>query len=40
LKPQNRGQKSEFLVEIFKVDAKIAHVLVVKISDFFDLKNN
>jgi hypothetical protein len=34
LTPLNRGQKSEFRAEIFKVDARVAYVLVVKISDF------
>jgi hypothetical protein len=34
------GQKVKTFAEIFMVDARILHVLVVKISDFFDLKNN
>jgi hypothetical protein len=34
------GQKVKKLAEIFMVDAEILYVLVVKISDFFDLKNN
>jgi hypothetical protein len=32
-------QKSKFWAEIFKVNARIAYVLVVKISNFSDLKN-
>jgi hypothetical protein len=32
-----RSQKVKFLAEIFMVDAGILYVLVVKISDFFDL---
>jgi hypothetical protein len=39
LTPQNRGLKSEFWAEIFKVDAKIAYVLVIKKLDILDLKN-
>jgi hypothetical protein len=39
LTPLNRGQNSKKLAEISKVDARIAYVLVVRISDFFDLKN-
>jgi hypothetical protein len=31
-----KGQKSKFWAEIFKVDAMVAYVLVIKISDFFD----
>jgi hypothetical protein len=34
------GQKVKTFAEIFMVDARILHVLVVKISDLFDLKNN
>jgi hypothetical protein len=34
------GQKVNFLAEIFMVDAKILYVLVVKISDIFNLKKN
>jgi hypothetical protein len=37
--PLTKGQKSKFWPEIFKVDARVAYVLVVKISDFFYLKN-
>jgi hypothetical protein len=33
------GQKVKKLAEIFMVDARILYVLVVKISDFFNLKN-
>jgi hypothetical protein len=33
------GQKVKKLSEIFMVDARILYVLVVKIPDFFDLKN-
>jgi hypothetical protein len=33
------GQKVKKLAEIFMVDARILYVLVVKISDFFYLKN-
>jgi hypothetical protein len=35
LTPLKWGQKSKFGVEIIKVDARIAHVLVIKISDVF-----
>jgi hypothetical protein len=31
------GQKVKKLAEIFMVDARILYVLVIKISDFFDL---
>jgi hypothetical protein len=34
------GQKIKKLAEIFMVDARMLHVLVVKISYFFYLKNN
>jgi hypothetical protein len=34
------GQKVKKLAEIFIVDARILYVLVVKISDFLDLKKN
>jgi hypothetical protein len=34
------GQKVKLLAEILMVDAGILYVLVVKISDFFDLKKN
>jgi hypothetical protein len=34
------GQKIKKLVEIFMVDARILYVIVVKISDFFNLKIN
>jgi hypothetical protein len=33
------SQKVKKLAEIFMVDARILYVLVVKISDFFNLKN-
>jgi hypothetical protein len=36
LTPLNRGQKSKFWAEIFRVDARVAYVLVVKITDFFN----
>jgi hypothetical protein len=36
LSPLNKGQKSKFWPEIFKVDARVAYVIVVKISDFFN----
>jgi hypothetical protein len=34
------GQKVKNLAEIFMVDARILYVLMVRIADFFDLKNN
>jgi hypothetical protein len=34
------SQKVKILAEIFMVDARIQYVLVVKVSDFFYLKNN
>jgi hypothetical protein len=37
LRPLMGGQKVKNLAEIFMVDAKILYVLVVKISDFFNL---
>jgi hypothetical protein len=33
------GQKVKIIAEIFMVDVGILYVLVVKISEFFDLKN-
>jgi hypothetical protein len=38
LRPLMRDQKIKKLAEIFMVDARILYVLVVKISDFFYLK--